>query len=461
MKFFAGLVAVIFAVVVVLIAGAWRSPIILVVRPDPAGFDQALVERGADLASIGNCNTCHTAPGGRPYAGGVGLTTPFGVIYSTNITPDQTGIGNWSEVAFGRALREGVARDGSHLYPVFPYDHFTLLSDDDVRALYAYFMTLEPVRVTPSANEVPFPLNVRLILAGWKLLFFQPGRYKPDPAQSVAWNKGAYLVEGLAHCGACHTPRNSMGAETKDLFFAGGEAEGWSAYALNQASPTPIPWNAEALGTYLRRGWHEEDGIARGPMAAVINNLAAIPDDDLNAMTTYLADFLENPSEERQRAAQALLERAGSRRQAEPGSDELQTIGRSNRAAGEETGARIYESACANCHDGVRPFPFGGIDLTLSTGPSGPNARNVINVVLWGLPPAEGDRNPSMPGFAGSLTDAQLVELLNYTRSQFSGKPAWTGIESDIRNARTQPTGIYAAPGTDPSKAVVTKHEAR
>src|SRR5437763_1205164 len=358
MKIIAAAVVVILAVVGVLIAGAWRSPIVLITRPDPNGFDQALVKRGADLAAAGNCNTCHTLPDGRPYAGGLGLPTPFGTLYSTNLTPDaQTGIGSWSEEAFRRAMREGVSRDGNHLYPVFPYDHFTLLSDDDVGAGYAFFLSREPVLATPPADDVSFPLNVRLVRAGWKLLYFRPGPYKPDHAQSAAWNRGAYLVEGLAHCGACHTPRNSYGAETKDP-FAGDEAEGWTAYAFNQASPAPVPWNAEALGTYLRRGWHAEHGVARGPMAAVVNNLAAIPEDDFKAMTTYLADFLETPSTERRRAAEALLERAGPHRQTEPPSDEMQTVGRSSGTTGEEPGAEIYRSACADCHDGVRPLPF-------------------------------------------------------------------------------------------------------
>src|SRR5262245_41178237 len=245
MKIIAGFVAGVFVLVVVFLAIAWHSPTVLITRPDPKGLDPALVKRGADLASIGNCNTCHTAPGGRPFAGGLGFSTPFGVIYSTNITPDTpTGIGSWSEAAFRRALREGVGRDGSHLYPVFPYDHFTLLNDDDVRALYAYFMTREPVRAAAPANELSFPFNFRLAIAAWKLLYFRSGSYRPDATQSVAWNRGAYLVEGLAHCGACHTPRNSFGAETKPR-FAGGEAEGWTAYALNDASPAPVPWNAE------------------------------------------------------------------------------------------------------------------------------------------------------------------------------------------------------------------------
>src|SRR5438270_3548083 len=249
----------------------WRPAMAAIEPPAPQSFDSALVKRGRDLAAIGNCNDCHTVRDGHDFAGGLAVPTPFGTIYSTNITPDaETGIGRWSEAAFRRAMREGVDRRGRHLYPAFPYDHFTLVSDDDDKALYAFFMTREPVRAKAPANDLSFPLNFRPVIAAWKLLYFRPGPYRPDPAQSEAWNRGAYLVEGLAHCGACHTPRNALGAEKKRERFTGGEAEGWTAYALNESSPAPVPWDGAALHHYLRNGWQDMHGIARGPMAPVI-----------------------------------------------------------------------------------------------------------------------------------------------------------------------------------------------
>src|SRR5438105_1050155 len=164
---------------------AWRSSIDPITPPETGSFDAALVKRGAELAAIGNCNVCHTAAGGRVYAGGAALPTPFGTIYSTNITPDaDTGIGRWSEAAFGRAMREGVDRRGRHLYPAFPYDHFTRVTDDDVAALYAFTMTREPVSAAPPKNRLIFPANVRPVLGVWKRLFFTPGRFTPDPRQS-------------------------------------------------------------------------------------------------------------------------------------------------------------------------------------------------------------------------------------------------------------------------------------
>src|SRR6266850_8123081 len=193
-------------------AVAWRPAIAAIDPPAPQSFPPDLIKRGRELAAIGNCNDCHTVRGGRNFAGGLPVPTPFGTIFSANITPDaETGIGRWSEAAFRRAMREGVDRRGRHLYPAFPYDHFTLVSDDDDKALYAFFMTREPVRAKAPANDLSFPLNFRPVIAAWQLLYFRPGPYRPDPAQSEAWNRGAYLVEGLAHCGACHTPRNAFG----------------------------------------------------------------------------------------------------------------------------------------------------------------------------------------------------------------------------------------------------------
>ena len=191
---------------------AWRPAVAPIQPPAPASFPSELVARGEILAAGGYCAACHTVKGGALNAGGYPMRSGFGTIYSTNITPDpETGIGTWSEAAFRRAMHEGVSRDGSHLFPAFPYDHFTQLTDADVAALYAYFMTRPPVPSPARANDLPFPLNMRALQAGWKLLFFRPGRFEPVPGRDAEWNRGAYLVEGLSHCGACHTPRNAAG----------------------------------------------------------------------------------------------------------------------------------------------------------------------------------------------------------------------------------------------------------
>jgi mono/diheme cytochrome c family protein len=230
--------------VVAAFAVAWRPAIPAIEPPAPQSFEANLVKRGRDLAAIGNCNDCHTVRGGKAFAGGLVVPTPFGAIYSSNITPDpETGIGRWSEAAFRRAMRSGVDRAGRHLYPTFPYDHFTNVTDEDDRALYAFLMTRQPVHAPARANELAFPLNQRFVVAGWKLLFLRRETYRPDSAQSAEWNRGAYLVEGLAHCGACHTPRNALGAERVSAPFSGGDVDNWHAYAINARSPSPLPWD--------------------------------------------------------------------------------------------------------------------------------------------------------------------------------------------------------------------------
>ena len=249
----------------------------------PPSFPRELVAKGAELAHLGNCMGCHTAEGGKAYAGGTPIKTPFGTIYGTNITPDaNTGIGRWSREAFARAMREGVDRDGGNLYPAFPYDHFTKLADEDIAALYAFLMTREPVRQENRANRVPIP---RAFIGVWKSRYLERGAYRAVADRSAEWNRGAYLVQGLGHCGACHTPRNAMGAERKDAAFAGGEVEGWHAPALNSASPSPVPWTVDALHEYLRHGIADLHAMSAGPMAEVVHDLSQVGDADVASTT--------------------------------------------------------------------------------------------------------------------------------------------------------------------------------
>lgn len=451
---------------VVLVSGsfgvfAWHSAIPAIDPPKASSFDPELVRRGDVLASIGNCNTCHTRANGPSFAGGLRIPTQFGSIFTTNITPDaETGIGRWSEAAFARAMHEGVDREGRHLYPAFPYDHFTHVTGEDIGALYAYFMTRQPVRAEAPPNDLRFPLNLRFAVAGWKLLFFRPGVFQPDSQRDAAWNRGAYLVEGLAHCGSCHTPRNTLGAEQRNKPYTGGEAEGWTAYALNANSPSSVPWDKDALFHYLRHGWHAAHGAARGPMAPVIDNLGVLPDDDLAAMATYVADIAGPPSLERAQRGRAILKsttEVGRGAGSTSGDTETTTPTMTT------TGGAIYTATCAPCHESRRAVPYGGIDLARSTGPNGPTARNLINVVLWGLPPSNGLRSPIMPGFSEAMSDEQLRALVTYVRQRFGDGPAWTNIDQDIRDARTGrfDVGIYPAPSTDPALGVVSQREVR
>jgi mono/diheme cytochrome c family protein len=408
-------------------AVAWRPAIAAIDPPAPTSFSADLVKRGRALAAIGNCSDCHTVRGAKNFAGGLAVPTPFGTVYSSNITPDaQTGIGSWSEAAFRRAMRFGVDRKGRHLYPTFPYDHFTNVSDEDDAALYAYLMTREPVHESPRANELSFPFNQRVLIAGWKLLYLHGNRYQPDPTKSAEWNRGAYLVEGLAHCGACHTPRNALGAERVNASFAGGDVDHWRAYALNAHSPSPVPWDRGALYAYLRDGFHPDHGTARGPMAEVVSNLSSVSPADVRAIATYMADISGPPTPERQRQGAAALAQARSGASAAPQAD--------------SKGGAIYAAACASCHESSRSPPYGGVNLALSSAISGPDPRNLANIVLAGVRPIEGERSPIMPGFAAGMSDEEIVALLNFLRSRFSKEPAWRDVEKTVEDARRTET---------------------
>jgi mono/diheme cytochrome c family protein len=419
------------AVVLVAIAAtgfvvAWRPSMAAIAPPRPDSFDPAIVKRGRELAAIGNCNTCHTVRGGGNYAGGLPVPTPFGTIFSSNITPDaETGIGRWPEEAFLRAMRTGVSRDGHHLYPTFPYDHFTNVSDADDRALYAFLMTREPVHASPPANRLPFPLDYRPLIAGWKLLYLRSAGVHPDATRSADWNRGAYLVEGLAHCGACHTPRNALGAERVHAQFSGGDVDDWHAYALNDTSHAPVRWDADALHAYLRNGWHPDHGTARGPMADVVSNLSSVDDGDVRAIAVYMADISGTSAPDRARPAD---------------------VAATDPAQADPSGATIYVGACASCHESARPLPYGGVNLALSTAIASPDPRNLVNILLSGVRAVEGERSPIMPGFAASMNDAQIVALLDYLRARFGKQPAWTDLDKTLREARaTQPVSLAAS----------------
>ncbi|MEN3350046.1 MAG: hypothetical protein V7632_3681 [Bradyrhizobium sp.] len=421
---------------VVLVAGAaaafgvaWRPSIAAIAPPQRDAFDPDIVKRGRDLAAIGNCNTCHTVRGGGNYAGGLPVPTPFGTIFSSNITPDAaTGIGGWPEAAFVRAMRSGISRDGRHLYPTFPYDHFTNVSDADDRALYAFLMTRQPVQASPPANQLSFPFNFRPLIAGWKLLYFHGGDVPSNEAKGAAWNRGAYLVEGLAHCGACHTPRNALGAERVNAQFSGGQVDDWHAYALNDTSHAPVRWTAEALYAYLRHGWQPDHGTARGPMAEVVDNLASVPDGDVRAIAAYMADISGAPAPDGKRPADAVAQSTPA-----------------DAAQADPAGAAIYAAACASCHESNRPLPYGGVNLALSTAVTSPDPRNLANIVLAGVGAVEGERSPIMPGFAASIDDAQMVALLNYLRVKFGKRPAWNDLDKTVRDARAAQAVSVAA----------------
>ena len=345
-------------------------------------------------------------------------------MYSTNITPDvETGIGAWSYPAFERAMREGIHRDGRHLYPAFPYSHFARTTEADMQALYAYVMAQTPVRTENRVNALAYPLNWRPLLAGWNALFHQAEVFEPDPTKSEVWNRGAYLVEGLGHCGACHSPRNALGAEKPHAYLAGGFAEGWEAPPLTSLSHAPLPWNEDELFAYLRTGESRFHGVAAGPMAPVVKELAALPDQDIRAMAVYLNSFNNNET-----SKSAHNEMAAKL--------ESSTSTRSVTASG--VGSRLYQGACAVCHEVGGPALFGSRpSLALNSNLHSAAPDNLIRVILDGIPlPASSDLG-YMPGFKASMNTEQVAELVSYLRQQFApDKPPWKDLLAAVHKAR-------------------------
>ncbi|WP_037478680.1 c-type cytochrome [Sphingomonas sp. PAMC 26617] len=400
---------------------AWRPSLAKVPQPTAASFSPALVRKGEVLASAGYCASCHTVRGGQPYAGGYAMATQFGTIYSTNITPDRkTGIGGWSEAAFERAMRQGVRRDGAHLFPAFPYDHFSKLTDSDVSALYAFMMTRAPVVADERNPTIPWPLNIRALQAGWKLLFFRPGRFAPDATQSVKWNRGAYLAEGVSHCGACHTPRGSLGAEKRDQAYAGAAIDGWIAPSLGKTNSAPVPWSHDELVAYLSTGVSQYHGTAAGPMGAVSRSLSKLPPADVAAIATYFAS--RNGSAGQEAKATAALRKAAA----------SEGIGLGLQY---DPAARLYAGACASCHYNGKALNPLRPDLALNSAVSMDDPTNLIQVILHGVSAADGAPGVVMPGFSG-FSDADIARLAAWLRKTRTDKPAWADLQNKVAAIR-------------------------
>ena len=400
---------------------AYRPAIAEVAPPDPRSFDPALVARGADLARVGNCVSCHQSSSGRPYAGGYRVKTPFGAIYGSNITPDpDTGIGRWSRAAFDRALRRGVGRDGSHLYPAFPYTHYAGATNADVDALYAFLMTRPAVRAVPPANDLIPPLGFRPLLAGWKLLFFRPEPIRTDAAQSAAWNRGRYLGETLAHCSACHSPRGLLQQEKRgDRAYDGGWSGGWYAPPINARSPAVRAWTPERLETYLRTGLSVHHAAAAGPMGPVTYNLARADAADVRALATYYAWWMRDAPAAR--TEPALPDRRAAATRAHP------------------AGAQLYEGACAVCHEPGAPMVEAGRPvLPLGTPLHEDNPRDTIQIILQGLRPPVSASGPYMPAYADALSDAQVAEIVGYLQARHGTGPAWRDLPAAVAKARKE-----------------------
>lgn len=404
---------------------AWRPA--LPAQPAPArvaGLAQAaLVARGANLSRLGNCAACHTADPGRPFAGGLGLETPFGTVYSTNITPHaDTGIGAWSLDAFERAMRQGVSRDGHLLYPAFPYHHYTKLAPEDMRALYAYFMTRPPLAAPARENRMDFPFGFRPLIAFWNLLYLDESPWQADPRQPAEWRRGAYVANVLAHCGACHTPRTVLGGPDLQRRLDGGDAGDWHAPALNARSPSPLPWTRAGLEAYLRTGIAPGHAMAAGPMQRVVADLGQADPADVAALAGYIHGFLQQAPA---RAAPARLDGPLPA----PAADDPDL-------ARMRLGYETYTMACASCHEAGRgPSSGSALRLRKAVALYQPDPRNLIHIVRAGIAPPAGEPGRFMPGFDKLLGEAQLTALAAYLRRYGARAEPWPGLEQTVEQA--------------------------
>jgi mono/diheme cytochrome c family protein len=370
--------------------------------------DPALANRGKYLATAANCISCHSKPGGRPFAGGLPFKTPFGTVYSTNITPDaRTGIGRWTEDQFRRALREGIRPNGEHLYPAFPYTAFTQVPDEDLHAIFAYLKTVPPTSDRAPGDDLSFPFNQRRLMAIWNELFFAAARFAPDATHSPEWNRGAYLIEALGHCGACHSPRNILGAERAGLAFTGGryfdkvpsgEIRPWSAVNLTQAKSGLASWSLGDIAAYLKTGLNAY-ATSFGPMNEVIvNSTRHLTDADLRAMAVYIKSL--------------------------PAQNEG-TPSKLTAAASSE-GAALYEIHCATCHlPSGKGAPETGPALAGNPVVQADDPASLINVILFGpqLPtPPPPIQRQHMEAYEDKLSDGEIAALAGYLRTTWENR---------------------------------------
>ncbi len=398
--------------------------------------DPEFIERGRYLVAAGDCAACHTVEGGRPFAGGRGLPTPFGTIHAPNITPDQqTGIGGWSNREFVRALHKGLGSEGQFLYPAFPYTSYTKLSLEDALAIKAYLFSLDPVVQRAPPNTLEFPFDQRPLMAFWNLLFLDDQRFQPEPGREAAWNRGAYLVEALGHCGDCHTPRNLLQARSGNK-FAGATIENWQAYNITPADNAGIGgWSDAEIEHYLATGIAPGHARASGPMAEVVQySTSRLTDDDRAAIAAYL------------RSVPAIARGADQPRNGwgGPAADVVALRGTVPAREGAAEGARLFVGNCASCHGwtggGVGAPAEGGYPSLYHNGNvGGDSVSNLLLVMLNGVARSYGDQQVFMPAFAELLDDVQIAALANYVLRQFGDPANATVTPEDVAELRQTP----------------------
>jgi mono/diheme cytochrome c family protein len=372
------------------------------------------IARGKALTNAGDCATCHTADPAKPFGGGKRIDTPFGGIYSPNLTPDRdTGIGAWSDDEFYQALHSGVRRDGARYYPAFPYPNFTKMIREDVLAIRAYLATLAPVRNTRPPPDLRWPLNYRVLMRGWDWLFFRPGIFQPDQQKTAEWNRGGYLVEGPAHCGACHTPRNIFGASKRDRLYGGGLVQGWFAPRLDGAPRSGLKsWSVDDIVEYLQSGRNGRSHAGKLMAEVVVNSTSKMSDADVRAIATYLKELPAGAPEP----------------VVTPPAPETMSAG-----------SAVYAHACVACHEAngagsprIYP-PLPGNANLQSVNPS-----SILRIILDGAQTVTTPRAPntgSMPAYAKQLGDQQVADVINYIRNSW-GNAAPLVTPDEVAKAR-------------------------
>lgn len=395
--------------------------VVLLCTAFPLGQAQAkpsaeTIARGKALADAADCAGCHTADPSKPFAGGKRIDTPFGTIYSPNLTPDrETGLGAWSDEEFSRALRYGVRRDGARYYPAFPYPNFTKMVRDDLLAIRAYLATLTPVPNSPPAPELRWPLNYRIVMRAWNFLFFRPGIFEPNQQKSTEWNRGAYLVAGAAHCGACHTPKNLFGADRGGRAFGGGLVLGWFAPRLDGAERSGLKsWSVGDIVEYLQSGRNARSH-AGGLMAEVVaNSTSKMSDADVRAIAVYLKDLPAGKSDPFVTP---------------PPQAEM------------EAGKAVYAHACVACHEA----DGSGAPRIYPPLPGNANLQSVdptstLRIILDGAQTVTTPRAPnpgSMPAYAKQLSDQEIADVTNYIRNSW-GNAAPVVTPAQVKKARRE-----------------------
>jgi mono/diheme cytochrome c family protein len=395
---------------------------------DPTGVPAELsgadpIKRGAYLARAADCLVCHTAPGGAPYAGGLAFPLPFGMLYSTNITPDKDkGIGNYSDTDFLNAVQHGIRRDGARLYAAMPFTSYTYMTEADALAIKAYLFSLPPVHAESPANTLSFPFNQRWSMMFWSLAFNPNTRFAPNTARSPEWNRGAYLAEALAHCGECHTPRNLAFALDNRKKFAGALTAGWRAFNISSDKGSGIgAWSDDEVAAYLANGHAIGRGTAAGPMGeAVDESLSQLAPADIHALVVYLRSVPPVSSD----LPAALAPPAPPSPKQGVTADAL--------------GKRVFEQACVSCHSwtGVSAItPFATIAGTRAV--NDPRATNVAQIVISGTTRHTPQGVASMPAFGSIFSDTEIAAVANYVTARFgSAKSSVTA--GDIAALREQ-----------------------